>query len=88
MGRAEPRETLSPGPAGGRAATCGAVRSAEPPGRAPLTLTPEQQEPLGEAAGAHVRTLCHPAKACRLTTGTRISMEITGSNSFPLTGAV
>lgn len=58
------------------------------PGAAPRALTPEQQEPLGETAGAHVRARCHPAKACRLTTGTRISMEITGSNSFPLTGAV
>lgn len=51
-------------------------------------LTAEQQEPSGEAARAHLRTRCHPAGACGLATGTRISMEITGSNSFPLTGAV
>lgn len=85
----------SPGPhgwEGGRVRGGARHRSLPLPAAAapgpPRALTPEQQEPSGEPAGARLRARCHPAKACRLTTGTSISMEITGSNSFPLTGAV
>lgn len=51
----------------GRRPRVGPARSTEPPPRPQpprRALTPEQEEPSGEAAGARGRARCHPATAC------------------------
>lgn len=75
----------------GRRPRVGLARSTEPPhGHSHPSVhlpqsrrSPRERRP--EPVGAHGAILPQPAG---LTSGTSISMEITGSDSFPLTGAV